>query len=237
MSYNAVAANAQALEQSRGDQSAFAKRIVELAAIARDSTQNREARYLAVMRITAAYWKRRKSRDFFVPDRPPPSEKRMRNRPTAPEKNLVKLSKPQTGTIAEYAERLLLQADQSGRGLPHDVIHALVLKKFPVVLTKGPHYGRPTKFSRKELHMLACGIKRGGVAMPPRPRATNRRAIRGRMMATERADAIAAQSDGTFQCIVCDRLFVPAVRIRKPPRYCSAACRQAAHRQRRASWN
>ena len=49
-------------------------------------------------------------------------------------------------------------------------IHALILRKFPIVKTSGPHKGKPTKMSFKELQAITGELNRNGVKLPFRPR-------------------------------------------------------------------
>jgi hypothetical protein len=77
--------------------------------------------------------------------------------------------------IRQYARALLLfvceQKDGHSFGLDYGMILRLVLKKFPVVTYPGPHRGRPTKISLKELGKIACDLNRDAVKLPFRHRA------------------------------------------------------------------
>lgn len=78
-------------------------------------------------------------------------------------------------TIREYATELILRVDRidvHGRfiGFDYEHIRAAILAKFPVVTYPGPHRGKPTRMTYKELHEMACGLNRDGVRLPVRPR-------------------------------------------------------------------
>jgi hypothetical protein len=78
-------------------------------------------------------------------------------------------------TIHDFAAELIKlehHRDPDGReiGLDYGEIHALILRKFPIVKTSGPHKGKPTKMSFKELQAITGELNRNGVKLPFRPR-------------------------------------------------------------------
>lgn len=86
-------------------------------------------------------------------------------------------------TIRQYAEALVqcVQfSDDDGRDIGYDYgyIRKAVLKKFPVVTCNGPHRGRPTKMSYKELQGFVYDLNRRGVRLPFRPRRKSTRKAR-----------------------------------------------------------
>lgn len=81
--------------------------------------------------------------------------------------------------IREYAVELILRVDHvepqpDGRerdvGLDYEQIRRFVLRKFPVVTYSGPHKGKRTKMTYKELHEIACVLNREHIRLPVRPR-------------------------------------------------------------------
>jgi hypothetical protein len=78
-------------------------------------------------------------------------------------------------TIRKYAEALIVlvrERDADGRdiGFDYKAIRDDILRKFPTVTRNGPHKGRPTKMTYKELQEFACELNREGVRLPFRPR-------------------------------------------------------------------
>lgn len=78
-------------------------------------------------------------------------------------------------TIRDFAERLIMivhYKDKDGRnfGYPYDEILAAVLNKFPTVPTGGPHKGKPTKITYKELQNITADLNRSGRQVPFRSR-------------------------------------------------------------------
>jgi hypothetical protein len=81
-------------------------------------------------------------------------------------------------TIQEYAQKLIQLVhfrDEDGRDIGYDygLIHAAILRKFPIVKSTGPHKGKPTKMPYKELWEISCELNRNGVKLPFRPRRRN----------------------------------------------------------------
>lgn len=58
------------------------------------------------------------------------------------------------------------------------------------------------------------------------------RKVRGTMILIETGDDFHAPK---FACVVCGKPFTSAIRVRRPPLYCSPACNMAAFRMREAS--
>jgi hypothetical protein len=78
-------------------------------------------------------------------------------------------------TIREFAIVLIQlkhHKDDDGRDIGFDYAYILeqILRKFPTVKSSGPHRGRPTKMTVKELHEIAWELNRNGVKLPFRPR-------------------------------------------------------------------
>jgi RecJ-like exonuclease len=78
-------------------------------------------------------------------------------------------------TIRDYAERLIMivhHKDKDGRniGYPYDEILLAILRKFPTVPTGGPHKGKPTRITYKELQNVTGDLNRAGRQVPFRPR-------------------------------------------------------------------
>lgn len=83
-------------------------------------------------------------------------------------------------SISDYAEDLIKishHKDEDGRdiGLDYDQIRDAVVKRFPRVLTPGPHKGRKTRMSVKEIIAKACRMNQLGVKLPFRPRRKSER--------------------------------------------------------------
>lgn len=77
-------------------------------------------------------------------------------------------------TIRAYASALIQlvryrDADGRDMGFDYEFIRNEVLKKFPRVTTRGPHRGRKTRMSYKELQEFAGDLNRVGVRLPFRP--------------------------------------------------------------------
>jgi hypothetical protein len=77
-------------------------------------------------------------------------------------------------TIREYAIALLTlvhhRRDGRAYGYDYGSIRESILQKFPTVKNNGPHQGRPTKMSFKDLIEIGCELNRDGVKLPFRPR-------------------------------------------------------------------
>jgi hypothetical protein len=77
-------------------------------------------------------------------------------------------------TIREYAIALMMlvhhRRDGRAYGYDYGNIRECILKKFPTVKNTGPHHGRPTKMSFKDLIEIGCELNRDGVKLPFRPR-------------------------------------------------------------------
>ena len=78
-------------------------------------------------------------------------------------------------SIREYAVELILRVhhvNEEGRliGFDYEHIRKLILRMFPCVRYAGPHKGKPTQMTFKELHEIACSLNRDGVRLPVRPR-------------------------------------------------------------------
>jgi len=78
-------------------------------------------------------------------------------------------------TIRGYAIvliQLVHYKDDDGRDIGFDYPYILdhILRKFPKVVSSGPHRGRPTKMTVKELHEIAWELNRNSVKLPFRPR-------------------------------------------------------------------
>jgi hypothetical protein len=98
---------------------------------------------------------------------------------TAPSQDYLtarrRMNKTKYTSISQYTEDLIKVAhhkDEDGReiGLDYDQIRVAVLQRFPKVLTRGPHQGKRTKLSVKEIIAKACDLNRNGVRLPFRPR-------------------------------------------------------------------
>jgi hypothetical protein len=84
------------------------------------------------------------------------------------------------GSMRARAMQLLetidhLDADGRPVGLNYDQIRAALVQEFPVVTTPGLHFGKPTAFAFKELHAIACELRRSGEILPIRQRCRRRR--------------------------------------------------------------
>jgi hypothetical protein len=78
-------------------------------------------------------------------------------------------------TIHEFACKLVQLVhfhDAEGRGIGYDYtyIRDAILRRFPTVKIGGPHRGKPTKMSYKELQKVTGEFNRQGVKLPFRPR-------------------------------------------------------------------
>jgi hypothetical protein len=78
-------------------------------------------------------------------------------------------------TIRGYAIELIKlvhyrDADKRDIGFDYPYILDHILRKFPKVVSSGPHQGQPTKMTVKELHEIAWELNRNGVKLPFRPR-------------------------------------------------------------------
>lgn len=78
-------------------------------------------------------------------------------------------------TIREFAIELILRVDKIDRGdrfigFDYEAIRGFILEKFPVVKYPGPHRGKPTRMTYKELHEISCCLNQDGVRLPVRPR-------------------------------------------------------------------
>lgn len=78
-------------------------------------------------------------------------------------------------TIREYAIALILRVDrfdQDGRnvGFDYEYIRDKILAMFPFVTYSGPHKGKQTKMTYKELHEITCSLNRDRIRLPLRPR-------------------------------------------------------------------
>jgi hypothetical protein len=88
---------------------------------------------------------------------------------------LDRMRKRQYVSIREYTIDLIKivhHRDPDGRaiGLDYGEIRELVVKRFPVVVSVGPHKGHVTKISFKEIITISCELNRDGVKLPFRPR-------------------------------------------------------------------
>lgn len=87
-------------------------------------------------------------------------------------------------TIKQYVHALLLlsvSVDEDGRrvGLGYIEILKRILRRFPTVTYKGPHFGHPTQMTVEELRRLACAMQRDDptarLPVRPRPRKAKRK--------------------------------------------------------------
>lgn len=231
----------------------FKERITALAAVARNSTLSDEVRYRALMEHTAHFWHRKSKTmmaepaDDFVEEAeerrhtPAPRPKRVYSNAlsaltdiVAAPKNRARPKPPPPPTIKDYAVELVTRIDRIEDGvplgLPYDRILAMIRDRFPTVTTKGAHFGKPTKMTVKDVQSLVFDLRRAGVAIPRRPNSPRTTPVRGTLATVEAADVLR-----TLRCVACGSPFTPAERIRRPPLYCSQACRQAACRARKAA--
>jgi hypothetical protein len=78
-------------------------------------------------------------------------------------------------TIHDFAialVKLIHHRDVDGREIGYDYgfIHRAILRKFPIITSKGPHRGKPTRMPYKELQKVTGELNREGVKLPFRPR-------------------------------------------------------------------
>ncbi|MGH6670743.1 MAG: hypothetical protein ACRECV_02060 [Xanthobacteraceae bacterium] len=168
---------------------------------------------LAIETITASVWKqrtRRAERAVAVDDPEPEPRHRGLSPRNAEEE-----------TIQDYALELL----QHVPPIPHDQIISMVHKRFPTVLTAGPHRGEPTRLDRKCLYDIRDAARQLGATFPDRPRSLNR--IMARLAATEATDQFSRR------CAHCGEPF-PATGSRL---YCGPDCADAAHRDQQDARN
>lgn len=78
-------------------------------------------------------------------------------------------------TIHEFAEKMVrlvhyLDGDQREIGFDYEYIRDAILRRFPKVKVGGPHKGRVTRLTYKELQKVTGELNRRAVKLPFRPR-------------------------------------------------------------------
>lgn len=122
--------------------------------------------------------------------------------PSQEYKNACKrMNKTAYTSIAQFTEDLIKIAhhkDEDGRdiGLDYDQIREAVLARFPKVLTRGPHQGKKTRLSVKEIIAKACDLNRDGIRLPFRPRRKSSAAKSSGVKAAKSSGAKATKSSG-----------------------------------------